>query len=86
MTAEDFGITDEQYEEAKMWGSLNRRITRFRNNSTLKTFQEIFGDEEGERLRDWYFKLKFDLVQFETYLTTVQYNAFIAYILNNYEN
>ena len=77
---EIYGMTEESIEEMKAYSRFNRRIKFFRNNSTLATFNEIFGEGEGERLRRHYFELKFDFNEFQTYLTTEQQNLLLAHV------
>lgn len=86
MTAEEFGVTQDELDEIRAWSSMCRRIRKFRNNSTLITFETIFGKDEAERLRKHYFELKFDFEEFMTYLTQPQINTLIAYIINNYKS
>lgn len=80
---EKYNITQEQLEEIRTWAGYENRLRRFKNNSTLDTFKEIFKND-AERLREHYFDLKFDIQQFLTYLTQDQKNDFFAYITKNY--
>lgn len=77
---EKYGMTEESLREVRAYSKFNRRIKSFKNNNTLATFNEIFGEGEGERLREHYFKLDFDFNKFLTYLTSNQIDLIYAYI------
>lgn len=83
---ENWGCSEEQLYEIRTYAKFNNRIRRFRNNSTLSTFQEIFGESEGERLRRHYSEVNHDFEKFMTYLTLNQRNDLFAYIVKNYNS
>lgn len=82
-----FGLkTEDQLTEIRYFAAFMRRIKRFNDSSTLETFNEIFGQENGLRLRQYYYdeKVNQDFRKFLTYLTSEQEDIFYVYISNNY--
>lgn len=84
-TAENnWGLTDGQLEEIRQHAKFSNRLRRFKNNSTIKTFEEIFGQEEGKRLIIHFITVNKDIERFISYLTTSQRNDFTVYVIETY--
>lgn len=85
--ADHFGIEQSDLTEIRQWTRFNNRLRRFRIHSTTKTFAEIFGEDQAERLQNHYKNsCHEDIVHFLTYLTRDQTNDFFVYIVKNYKN
>ena len=47
---ENFGLTELEFDEIRTWSLFTQKIKKFTNNCRLDTFQNIFGNSEGDRL------------------------------------
>lgn len=85
MRYEELGLkSDEHLKEIGHFMNFMKRIKKFNNNSTIKTFEEIFGEENAERLRTTHLNLNQDFGRFLTYLTSSQQDDLFIYVSNNY--
>jgi len=82
MSAEQFGVTESQLTEIRQWATYERRLKSFKANCTLRTFNEIFGEAEGERLFVHYRSTcDYQFPKFLTYVTQEQKNKLLSYIV-----
>ena len=83
--AEDlYKTSPDKFKIFRDWGDVNRKVIDFENKSNLKTFQFIFGEEEGLRLCG-HFKNDCDsnLMKLRTYLVNDQFNDLLVNIYYN---
>lgn len=84
MSAEHYGVTEDQLKEIRQWATYERRLKSFKANCTLRTFNEIFGEAEGERLFGHYRgTCNYEFSKFLTYVTQEQKNEILSYIVKN---
>lgn len=84
MTTEVDKPTEDELDMLRKWHSFNENIKRFQNNFNMWLSNEIFGDEEGERLF-LHFRLdcQNNYEKFKTYLTVDQSNTLLIAILRH---
>ena len=80
----ELGVDQTQLTEIRTYATFSRRLKRFRDNSTLHTFNQMF-DENGERLFRHFLEVNQDFQRFLTYLTQRQINIIYSYVINNYK-
>ena len=79
---ENFGLTELEFDEIRTWSLFTQKIKKFTNNCRLDTFQNIFGNSDGDRLFQHFRESCYnDFYKFRTYLTKDQYNKILAYIV-----
>jgi hypothetical protein len=78
----EFNISEKALSEIRSWNQIDEKITNFCNTSSLKTFEKLFGESEGNRLMNHFVKdcQRKDFKKFRTYLISEQWNYLITYI------
>lgn len=83
--AEEYYKTNpEDFDIFRQWGNVNEKVREFETKCTLKTFEFMFGKEEGLRLMK-HFRNDCDsnLLKFRTYLVVEQFNDLLINIYYN---
>lgn len=81
----EWGISETQLDEIRKYASFSRRLKKFKNQSTLRTFNQMF-EENGERLFRHFLEVNQDFQKFLTYLTRNQVDIIYSYVINNYKD
>lgn len=80
----EFNLTQDEKTILHNWHIFDQRIKNFKNHFTPFMAADIFGEDDGLRLFKHY-RIDCDdnLDKFTTYLTKIQYDLLMVYILRN---
>lgn len=86
MINNNYGMSQEQLNDLRIWGKFNRALIQFQNKATPMLFDEIFGEPVGSQLFA-HFRLRCEnsFIKFDTYLNEEQHNLLLSHVMLNIE-
>lgn len=75
-------LSNDELKLLRAYGTFHNRIVNFQNKAGLFTFEDVFGQEDAERLfKHFRFDCQEQFPKFMTYLTTDQKNMLYVHVL-----